>query len=265
MKTKITIKDIAREAGVSIATVSYVLNNKTEERISEETRKKVLQIINLLNYTPNKSAKALASNKSEYIAIYLPAGVSPLKKAEQLHFQQKLATELKSYGYHLTTLCADDFSQVDNADAILCYDVTKEEFLSLGNNNFVPLLAVDCLIDDPLFFQIVTDYEKLLSDTTTYFAGEEFIFASLEIVNSKLKTMLEKLFPHIVFVQSIKDFKTFYGKNVCVTEDTLYQLLKGDCNLYYQPSATEHKIQKVYECMELAIGRVQITSHHILV
>jgi DNA-binding LacI/PurR family transcriptional regulator len=47
MKTKITIKDIAREAGVSIATVSYVLNNKTEERISEETRKKVLQIINL--------------------------------------------------------------------------------------------------------------------------------------------------------------------------------------------------------------------------
>jgi len=128
MKTKITIKDIAREAGVSIATVSYVLNNKTEERISEETRKKVLQIINLLNYTPNKSAKALASNKNGSIAVYLPSDVTPLKRAEQLHFLHIFANVLKSYDYHLTLLCPDDFSQVDNSDAIICYDVSKEEF-----------------------------------------------------------------------------------------------------------------------------------------
>ncbi|WP_029501392.1 LacI family DNA-binding transcriptional regulator [Lachnoclostridium phytofermentans] len=265
MKTKITIKDIAREAGVSIATVSYVLNNKTEERISEETRKKVLQIINLLNYTPNKSAKALASNKNGNIAVYLPASVSPLKQAEQLHFLHTFANVLKSYDYHLTLLSPADFSQVDNSDAIICYDVSKEEFSKLGNNNFIPLLAVDCIIDDPLFFQVLFDYEKLLSETNTYFAGEEFIFASLEVVNVQLKSMLEKLFPHIVFLQSVKDFKALYGKNVLVTEDTLYQLLKEDCNIYYQPSATNNKIQKLYECMELAMGRVQITSHNILV
>ena len=48
---KATVRDIAREAGVSVATVSYVLNDKQDTKISEATRKKVLQIANLLNYS----------------------------------------------------------------------------------------------------------------------------------------------------------------------------------------------------------------------
>lgn len=60
---KVTIKDVAREAGVSVATVSYVVNGRTDLRISDETRKRVLHVINLLNYSPNQTAKALASNK----------------------------------------------------------------------------------------------------------------------------------------------------------------------------------------------------------
>ncbi|MDE6185743.1 MAG: LacI family DNA-binding transcriptional regulator, partial [Lachnospiraceae bacterium] len=58
MDRKVTIKDVAREAGVSVATVSYVVNQRTDLRISDATRKKVLQVINLLNYTPNQAAKA---------------------------------------------------------------------------------------------------------------------------------------------------------------------------------------------------------------
>ena len=83
MKQSVTIKDVAKEAGVSVATVSYVINNRTDKRISEKTRKKVLQIINLLGYTPNQSAKALATNRNQLHALYLSAGDSHLKNEEQ--------------------------------------------------------------------------------------------------------------------------------------------------------------------------------------
>ncbi|MCD3499298.1 LacI family DNA-binding transcriptional regulator [Streptococcus equi subsp. equi] len=57
------MKDVAREAGVSVATVSYVINNREDQKISPETRNKVLQMINLLNYRPNQAAKSLVTQK----------------------------------------------------------------------------------------------------------------------------------------------------------------------------------------------------------
>ena len=55
-----TIKDIAREAGVSIATVSIVLNGKGGARkISAETQARIHAIAQKLHYVPNQSAKKL--------------------------------------------------------------------------------------------------------------------------------------------------------------------------------------------------------------
>ena len=68
-----TIKDIAKEAGVSIATVSIVLNGKGKERkISEETQTRIYTIAQQLNYVPNQSAKKLrvAQEDSYAIAFY---------------------------------------------------------------------------------------------------------------------------------------------------------------------------------------------------
>ncbi|HGA1267604.1 TPA: LacI family DNA-binding transcriptional regulator, partial [Streptococcus suis] len=83
---KITIKDVAREAGVSVATVSYIINNREDQKISPETRNKVLQIINLLDYTPNQAAKSLVTQKSQIVALHYKEAESYLQKAEQLHF-----------------------------------------------------------------------------------------------------------------------------------------------------------------------------------
>lgn len=65
-----TIKQIAKKADVSIATVSRVLNNDT--RVSEETKNKVLQISNELNYRPNLLARNFVKKTSYSIGLILP-------------------------------------------------------------------------------------------------------------------------------------------------------------------------------------------------
>jgi len=61
-----TIKDVARAAGVSIATVSYVLNNKTDA-ISEETQRVVWEAVERIGYTPNITARNLRAQQSRLI------------------------------------------------------------------------------------------------------------------------------------------------------------------------------------------------------
>lgn len=63
----VTIKEIAKECDVSIATVSNILNGKPNA--SEETRKKVLETVKKLNYTPNYVAKNLKMKKSKAIGV----------------------------------------------------------------------------------------------------------------------------------------------------------------------------------------------------
>lgn len=68
-----TIKDIARLCGVSISTVSRVLNNRPD--VSEENRQKVLAVIESSNYIPNNSARDLVKTKSDSIGVVV-RGVS---------------------------------------------------------------------------------------------------------------------------------------------------------------------------------------------
>ena len=66
-----TIKDVARHADVSIATVSRIINNKGP--ISEKTRKKVYESMQALNYQPNEMARALQKQKSNIIGLIVPS------------------------------------------------------------------------------------------------------------------------------------------------------------------------------------------------
>ena len=63
---KATVRDIAAKAGVSVATVSYVLNDKKDTKISDVTRKKVLQVANLLNYSIPEKYKNIDARKGAY-------------------------------------------------------------------------------------------------------------------------------------------------------------------------------------------------------
>ena len=67
---KATIYDVAREAGVSLATVSRVINGSSVVR--EKTKEKVMKVIDELNFKPNQIARGLATNKTTTIAIIFP-------------------------------------------------------------------------------------------------------------------------------------------------------------------------------------------------
>ena len=72
---RITINDVAKDAGVSIATVSRVINNKSS--VNDEIRERVLKSINKLGYYPNAFAKNLAKNTSNSIGLILPDITNP--------------------------------------------------------------------------------------------------------------------------------------------------------------------------------------------
>ncbi len=96
---KLTIKDIAQLAGVSIGTVDRVIHNRGE--VSEKTREKILKITQVLNFQPDVLASALASKKNLKFAIVMPAADSESSfwKTPNIGIE-KAFNEIGHYGVH---------------------------------------------------------------------------------------------------------------------------------------------------------------------
>jgi len=97
-----TIKDVAKAAGVSIATVSYVLNNKSAF-YSEKTRLQVLDAVQRVGYTPNATAQNLKSSQTRLIGYayhHVPQGQVNAVLDQFTYF---LAQEAEAAGYHVLT------------------------------------------------------------------------------------------------------------------------------------------------------------------
>lgn len=97
----VTIKKIARAAGVSVATVSYALNNSP--KISEETRQKVLEIAKKLKYRPSSLGRSLRDRQSRIIGyswLHLPNNYwHPILDP----FLHSIAQSAEANGYHILT------------------------------------------------------------------------------------------------------------------------------------------------------------------
>ncbi|MFC4768869.1 substrate-binding domain-containing protein [Effusibacillus consociatus] len=91
----VTIYDVAREAGVSMATVSRVLNGTAV--VKDETKRKVLDAIQALGYRPNAVARGLASKKTKTIGIIVPDVSAPFV-AEMVRGMEDIAT---MYAYQI--------------------------------------------------------------------------------------------------------------------------------------------------------------------
>ena len=109
---KSTIKDVAKKADVSIATVSFVINDS--KHISVETKNRVLKAIKSLNYHPSKSAISLVSGKTGNIGFILTD--DHFLRTEPFYTRIFLGTEFeaRSEGYYiLLTSIKPDFNEND--------------------------------------------------------------------------------------------------------------------------------------------------------
>ena len=163
------MKDIAREANVSSATVSYILNHVDNQTISEETRYRVLDIAKKLKYVPNLAARSLVKGKTGLLGLLLMRNSNNeiWKKLYWGMLTERLESLCKENGYHLLISYIDTTKPSLNIvlerelDGVFLVDVNSDVFNDISQHfqMGVPLIVMDSVIQDPLFYKVLIDYE----------------------------------------------------------------------------------------------------------
>jgi LacI family transcriptional regulator len=153
---RVGIKDIALKAGVSIGTVDRVLHNRGE--VKEETQKKIMEIVEELEYTPNIFAKSLSSKKTTRIAIVIPDSSDDNPYwAKHVVGINKAADELIHYNTEIVLLYFDastetSFNEVlkkvsnENIDGVVLNPVFQNPalfYVNLFTKRSIPVVFID--------------------------------------------------------------------------------------------------------------------------
>lgn len=190
------MKDIAKECGVSTATVSYVLNDVPNQSISAETKKRILHVANMVGYVSSASARALATGKTNNFGVFVPHFGNSTHKQRLL---QALAEEAEKAGYHLVLLTGKCLkSQVTNVDAVFAIDISEEDFAILGDNSFVPLLYLDGQIENDLFYCITFDAMRLRQQAVEQTGCKKIVLICDEVHCQDYKAYLHSCFDAVV-------------------------------------------------------------------
>ena len=136
MENTMTIYDISEKAGVSIATVSRVLNGNTN--VSEATKQKVLRVMNKYGYTPNAFARGLGLNTMKTIGI-MCADSSDLYLAKAIYFIER---NLRSHGYN-TLLCCSGYEHENKVSSIDLLLSKKVDSVILVGSSFISEAKAD--------------------------------------------------------------------------------------------------------------------------
>lgn len=158
-----TLKDIAREAGVSITTVSNVVHNRTS-RISPELFNKITEIINRENYIPSMTARTLANNASPIIAIInhviSRSGGGFLSDPFHNTFMGSIEDHMREKGYFVMIRTVEDARNLEevyrnwNLAGMIFVGLYKDEFFESVQRIGIPYVLIDSYIESPDIFSV---------------------------------------------------------------------------------------------------------------
>ena len=191
-----SIKDVAKEAGVSIATVSRVLNDI--DVVNEETKKKVQDAIKKLGYRPNIVARSLKTQRTRTIGIVVP--------------------DISSQLYPEIVRGAEDVANIYKYNVMLCnsdFDIEKEkEYLRVLREKMVDgILYMSSALEDEILDLInELDIKTVLVETS----DKEGKLPSVSIDNVRAsydatKYLIEKGRKNIAFIGIEKSEKNAFG------------------------------------------------------
>lgn len=184
MRKKVTLSDVAKEANVSPATVSYVLNNVTKHKIPHETKVKVFEAASKLNYVQNMNARALAGGKTYVIGALLVGTPDEYvsKHISYAKFLDQLERECNRLGYRVMVARIDPQRPEVNIiaerklDGVFLIDASEDSFHRVSEQFEYgsPVVLVDGIIEDPLFCNLIADYRQAFSMLEQALQGREY-------------------------------------------------------------------------------------------
>ena len=258
-KNRVTIKDVATAAEVSIATVSYVLNNTPGQSISEDTRKKVLQFANLLGYECNIMARYLATGKTNTVSLI----VNDMEGfGAQYYF--RLITELSRLLYRKNyTLKLSDYSDEiaktgDSCDAYITIALSEKDFREFADTKYNPVIAIDSVFNDFLFYRINDNYAEMYRKAKLELNRNIVTFLTFGLP-TECEALAKKSFDNVVTVKSLSDIT---GLDTTCGYATACKAI-SDCigaGVYLESASFALKASAAVDAVIKAISRVQSSS-----
>jgi len=158
----VTMKDIARDLGVSVVTVSKVIRN--HEDIGDETRKRVLDRVKELNYTPNLTARSLVTGRTYLIGLIVPDLLHPFFA----QIAKSLSGVLLKKGYCLTISTSEENPKLEE------HEIDR----LLGRRLDALLIASSC--KSPALFDRILKQGPPLVLIDRYFPGLDANFVGID-------------------------------------------------------------------------------------
>lgn len=177
-----TLDEIAKLAGVSKTTASYVINGKaTKYRISQKTQQKVMAVVEEHNYQPDHAASSLRAGQSRSFGLVIP----DLENSSYARLAKLLEFNSRQAGYQILIGGSDDDPKTEKSvvnalvsrriDALFVASSMKDanEFYLSIQQKGTPVIALDRPLDDEYFSCVISeDFEGALKLTSSILSSE---------------------------------------------------------------------------------------------